>query len=231
MFGEIKKRTAFSEKEACDVFKQITSAIIYLHSFDLCHGDLKPENIVLMNPGDLSSLKLIDFGYSTKIEYGHFLKIPFGTPIYFAPEVILQNFDIRIDNWCLGIILYMMICGKFPFSGENKKQVLLSIMNGVFTFRHEPFKEASEEVKDLISKLLTRNPNDRYEACEAIQHPWIHLMSTDNLEDRYSIGSDAVKLLGEFYEKTLFKKWIHYMLSLKIDERSVVSLKKVGATR
>lgn len=228
LFHELQKQSTFTEKDACLVFKQVTSAIIYLHSFDLCHGDLKPENVLLMNTGDLSSLKLIDFGYSTKIEYGQFLKLPFGTAIYFAPELILQNFDIRIDNWCLGIILYMMICGRFPFSGQNKKQILMAIMNGVFTFSHEPFKNASAEVKDLISKLLTRNPNDRYEACEAIIHPWVRRMHSENIDNQFTL--DSVKKLGDFSKKSTFKKWINYMLSLRISEKNVSELRKVYTT-
>lgn len=54
-----------------------------MHNFDTCHGDLKPENIMLRNQGDLSSVKIIDFGFSTKVEMGKFLKIPFGTVVYY----------------------------------------------------------------------------------------------------------------------------------------------------
>lgn len=181
-----------------------------------------------MNPDDLSSLKLIDFGYSTKIEYGQFLKLPFGTAIYFAPELILQNFDIRVDNWCLGIILYMMICGKFPFSGQNKKEILLSIMNGVFTYSHPPFMKASPEVKDLISKLLTRNPNDRYEACEAVVHPWVRLVHEQKIDNNITV--DTVTRLGRFSRECNFKKWMNYMLSLRINEKSIASLRNVNCS-
>lgn len=84
----------------------------------------------------------------------------------------MQNFDTRIDNWCLGIILYIMICGKFPFAGKNKKEILESILNGALSFNHPPFKKSSMWVRDLIFKLLARNPNDRYLAHEALEHPW-----------------------------------------------------------
>jgi serine/threonine protein kinase len=67
------------ESDACVVTKQIASALVYLHNFNMCHGDLKPENIMLKNPGDLTAGKLIDFGYSHKISAGSHQDIPIGT--------------------------------------------------------------------------------------------------------------------------------------------------------
>ena len=61
------------------MFKQLTSAITYLHNFNVCHGDIKPENVMLKNAGDLTSIKLIDFGFSRKVRFGESLTIPFGT--------------------------------------------------------------------------------------------------------------------------------------------------------
>jgi len=195
-----------------------------MHNYDICHGDLKPENIMLKNKGDLTSLKLIDFGFATKVDAGKHLKIPFGTPIYFAPEVIMQHFDIRIDNWCLGIILYIMISGRFPFSGRNKKEILESIMSASISFNHPPFRIASGQVKDLIFKLLARNPSDRYLAVEALQHPWL----TDAAElNDVLLSKDTLTRIANFSTYTEFKKWISYMVSLRVDDKNIADLKRL----
>lgn len=70
------------ESDACIVAKQIASALVYLHNFNMCHGDLKPENIMLKNPGDLTAVKLIDFGYSQKISAGSCQDTPIGTVVF-----------------------------------------------------------------------------------------------------------------------------------------------------
>ena len=195
-----------------------------MHNYDICHGDLKPENIMLKSKGDLSSIKLIDFGFATKVDAGKHLKIPFGTPIYFAPEVIMQQFDIRIDNWCLGIILYIMISGRFPFSGRNKKEILESIMSASISFNHPPFRIASGHVKDLIFKLLARNPCDRYLAIEALQHPWLSEAADGN---DIMVSKDTLNRIADFSTYTEFKKWISYMVSLRVDDKNIVDLKRL----
>jgi calcium-dependent protein kinase len=141
----------------------------------------------------------------------------------------MQSFDVRIDNWCLGIILYIMISGKFPFSGKNKKEILSSIMNGVFSFSHPPFRKCSPEVRDLISKLLARNPNDRFSALEAIQHPWtVSMMSLPcHSSQSLSVDPQVISRLRRFAYCNEFKKWVSYMISLKLEEKNILELKRV----
>ena len=78
LFSEIEQKKELTEADACLVFKQIASALVYLHNFNMCHGDLKPENIMLKNPADFTAIKLIDFGYSRKISSNQ-QGVPIGT--------------------------------------------------------------------------------------------------------------------------------------------------------
>lgn len=117
----------------------------------------------------------------------------------------MQNFDERIDNWTLGIVLYIMISGRFPFAGKNKKDVLKSISMGMFTFNHPPFQTASTEVKDLIAKLLTRNPNDRYTAFEALKHPFLNSEVSEDDPRQRKIDSQVLDRLHEYSYFTKYR--------------------------
>jgi len=96
-----------------------------------------------------------------------------GTPYYIAPEVLQGAYSKKVDCWSLGVIMYIILSGTPPFNGKNNQEILLSVYNGCFTFRPPTFKTVSDLAKDLISKLLVKDPNLRLSAAEAYQHPWI----------------------------------------------------------
>lgn len=78
-----------------------------------------------------------------------------GTPLYIAPEVIEGGqYDFKVDCWSLGVILYILLSGSAPFYGKNTEEILKSIKKGNYSFNLKPFHECSDEVKDLINKLL-----------------------------------------------------------------------------
>lgn len=123
--------------------------------------------------GDLSSIKMIDFGFSQKVERGTHLSIPNGTLLFLAPEMLDQKYDFKADVWSVGVFIYFMISGIFPFQGGSKKETIKKIYSGMYTFRLQGFMNCSFEAKDLISKLLVRNPEQRYTSENALHHPWV----------------------------------------------------------
>ena len=114
-----------------------------------------------------------------------------------APEFVMQKADMRSDNWALGVVLYLLISGRFPFKGDTIKSTIKSIVHGAFTFDDPAFHVASYEVKDLISKLLTRNPNDRYTAYQAYHHPWVQRI-VDEEDSNLVISQDVIIKLKEY---------------------------------
>ena len=92
----------------------------YLHNNNICHRDIKLENILLDEYGDA---KLSDFGLSKKHEKNELLKTACGSPIYAAPEMLKGDpyKGSEVDIWSLGISLYVMVCGEFPFNEDGVK--------------------------------------------------------------------------------------------------------------
>lgn len=107
---------------------------------------------------------MIDFGLSRKLKEDELLTQPNGTPFYIAPEIIDGKYGFEVDNWSLGVILYIILCGSPPFPGKSPKDILIAIKKGVYTLSHKPFLNCSIEVKDLITKLLVKDPKKRYTA-------------------------------------------------------------------
>lgn len=93
--------------------------------------------------------------------------------MYLAPEVISGKYGKEVDNWACGVILYILLCGRPPFYGKDVNAILMSIKKGIYTLDREPFHKCSNEAKDLISKLLVKDPSKRYTALKAYEHPWV----------------------------------------------------------
>ena len=124
LFDEISKRETFTELDAAHVTKQLLQAIAYCHGQNIAHRDLKPEN-VLIDIKNRGIIKLIDFGtshhYDSKDNIMHQL---YGTPYYIAPEVLSGNYTEKCDIWSIGVIVYIMLCGRPPFTGSNEDDIL-----------------------------------------------------------------------------------------------------------
>ena len=109
--------------------KQAFYALNYLHGMQICHRyivfslicfrDIKPENFLLYKENDNSHIKLIDFGLAKKVTKNELMTAPNGTPYYIAPEVLKGSYTTQCDTWSMGIVLYIMLCGKPPFGGKT----------------------------------------------------------------------------------------------------------------
>jgi len=185
LFELIKKKKVFSEESAAYIMYQIFRALIYCHyTHNLIHRDIKPENIVVYRQNnareDLYDVKLIDFGISkifNKSEKTNDNKVR-GSLNYIAPEVLDRVYDEKCDIWSCGVILYILVIGKYPFNGKDKNDILNKIKHGSYSFPSEFTKEASPEIRNLIHQCLKVNPSERISAKEALNHPFFNLYET-----------------------------------------------------
>jgi serine/threonine protein kinase len=180
LLDHIEKRGPLREVEAANVVLKTAEGIAYMHARGVVHRDLKPENILLgpRGPSD-SAVKICDFGHSAFLSRSRQPSDEaFGTFIYLAPEVILtKTFDTPMDLWSLGVIMYIMFAGQFPFEGQNDEALFEEIVNGDYNFDDPLWRAVSPEAKDLISRLLNVNASERLTATQVLSHPWITSMA------------------------------------------------------
>jgi calcium-dependent protein kinase len=226
LFYHITKTKHLTEAQAAKIMRQIFSAISYLHSKKICHRDLKPENFLLKWENDDSSIKLIDFGLSKKLKDNELMTDPNGTPFYIAPEILDGEYTEAVDNWSLGVILYIMLSGSPPFYGKDNREILKAVQKGVYTLSLKPFIKCSIEVKDLISKLLVKNINKRYTAAMAYNHPWVQQQVEQESKD-LTIDVDVIQKIEEFLESQELKKAILLYVAQQIPEKEVQHLRNL----
>ena len=174
LYKLIQQKRGMDENEAFHYFIQVASAIHFLHKHGYAHRDIKPENILIDKIG---SVKLCDFGWCVNVSKGE--RITFcGTYEYMAPEMINDEFyDMGIDIWSLGVLLYEMLHGYSPFRAhyflKDDKSAMKEIFRNIKTNNYTIDKKISEECIDLIDKLLTIDPKKRIKINELFMHPWV----------------------------------------------------------
>ena len=136
--------------------KQSFYALCYLHKNRICHRDIKPENFLLYKEDDDTHIKLIDFGLAKRVEPNEIMNKPNGTPYYIAPEVLKGSYTTQCDIWSMGVIMYIMLCGKPPFGGKQNKDIINNVLNSTYSMKNEVWNSISNDAKDMISKLLQR---------------------------------------------------------------------------
>ena len=119
------------ETEAKRVFKQVVEGIRYCHNRCITHRDIKLENLLL---DEQNNLKIIDFGFSTCIPNDRKVKIFCGTPSYMAPEIVnkTEYCGPPADIWALGVLLFTMLCGSFPYRGSTDEELYGKISNAEY---------------------------------------------------------------------------------------------------
>ena len=173
LFNEIKTKGPFNEKTSSYIMYQIFSAINYCHKMGIIHRDLKPENILIVKRDkyNLPYVKICDFGTSKIFTKNSIENQIIGSFNYMAPEVFNKKYNEKCDVWSCGVILYILLYGKFPFEGKDQNEVINNIKLGKINFDNS-FINISSDVKNLLIKLLEVNPSKRISADEAVKHVW-----------------------------------------------------------
>ncbi|XP_048510054.1 serine/threonine-protein kinase 17A-like isoform X2 [Athalia rosae] len=161
------------ERQVARLMKQILDGIAFLHSLNVAHLDIKPQNLVLTGEFPECDVKLCDFGISRYISHGADIREILGTPDYVAPEVLnYEPISLATDMWSVGVLLYVLLTGCSPFGGDSKQETFCNISRCRLDFPDDLFEDVSEEARDLMRKLMVKDPSERLTVTECLQHPW-----------------------------------------------------------
>ena len=146
------------EQRALKIFIQIIKAIMYCQSKNICHRDIKLENI-LITKDDI--VKIIDFGFAVKTDKETYQNLFCGSPSYMAPEIVNKEKYIAqySDIWSLGVLFYSMLYGRFPFKA-NAQEDLFKVINDAKVEFPEDI-EVNDKIKKLLKKIFVVVPTQR----------------------------------------------------------------------
>ncbi|PAA70936.1 hypothetical protein BOX15_Mlig008437g1 [Macrostomum lignano] len=198
----IKLRRCLSESLVRRFLQQLALALRYLHSRNVVHMDLKPQNILLTG-GDSPKLKIADFGFAHHLKSDSHADQVRGSLLYMAPEIVVdRRYSPKCDLWSVGIILYECLFGRAPFASETHEDLLRKIASPeplsvpavqCLAGREVPLTAACQ---DLLTRLLQRDPRHRADHAAFFGHSFIdldHAPSAECLEKGKSLALRAVK--------------------------------------
>ncbi|KAF4071647.1 hypothetical protein AMELA_G00275720 [Ameiurus melas] len=176
LFDYIVAKDRLTEEETRVFFRQIVSALAYVHSQGYAHRDLKPENLLI---DEDRNLKLIDFGLCAKPKggLGYELMTCCGSPAYAAPELIQGKSYIgsEADVWSMGVLLFALLCGYLPFDDDNCMMLYRKITSGLYKNPHW----LSPGSILLLNQMIQVEPKRRLTVRQLLAHPWLGHIDED----------------------------------------------------
>lgn len=171
----MKLHGMYSEDKAKMIIFFVLLAVRYIHANHIVHRDIKTSNILIDCTSNNSIIvKVADFGLSTFMIDGYRLWDKCGTVHYMAPEILsAQGYGKAVDMWSIGVMLFIMLYGKYPFYHKCAKKLKKKIIGGNYHFPKKNNDDVSELAKNMIKCLLTVDPYKRISADECIHHPWM----------------------------------------------------------
>ncbi|PIN01717.1 Ca2+/calmodulin-dependent protein kinase, EF-Hand protein superfamily [Handroanthus impetiginosus] len=224
LFDRIVQKGHYSEKKAAQLMKTIVGVVEGCHSLGVMHRDLKPENFLFDSPDEDAKLKATDFGLSVFYKPGQYLSDVVGSPYYVAPEVLHKYYGPEIDVWSAGVILYILLSGVPPFWAETDNGIFKQILKGKIDFESEPWPHISDSAKDLVRKMLERDPKSRITAHEVLCHPWI---VDDTVAPDEPLGSAVLSRLKQFSAMNKLKKMALRVIAERLSEEEIGGLRQL----
>ncbi|MCD7472433.1 Calcium-dependent protein kinase 20 [Datura stramonium] len=224
LFDRIIKRGHYTEKKAAELARVIVGVVEACHSLGVMHRDLKPENFLFINEKEESSLKTIDFGLSVFFRPGETFTDVVGSPYYVAPEVLRKRYGQECDIWSAGVIIYILLSGVPPFWDETEQGIFEQIVKGELDLVSEPWPAISESAKDLVRKMLVRDPKKRLTAHEVLCHPWVRV---GGVAPDKPLDSAVLTRLNQFSAMNKLKKIAIRVIAENLSGEEIAGLKQM----
>nr|ASL69959.1 calcium-dependent protein kinase [Hordeum vulgare] len=224
LFDRIVRRGHYTERQAAELARVIVAVVESCHSLGVMHRDLKPENFLFVGNEEDAALKTIDFGLSMFFRPGEIFSDVVGSPYYVAPEVLKKNYSQEADVWSAGVIVYILLCGVPPFWAETEQGIFEQVLHGTLDFESDPWPSVSEGAKDLLRKVLVRDPKKRLTAHQVLCHPWLQM--SGEAPDK-PLDSAVLSRLKQFSAMNKLKKMALRVIAENLSEEEIAGLKEM----
>ncbi|KAJ6825289.1 calcium-dependent protein kinase 10-like isoform X1 [Iris pallida] len=224
LFDRIIKKGHYTERKAAELARVIVGVVEACHSLGVMHRDLKPENFLFGNQTEEAPLKTIDFGLSVFFKPGEIFSDVVGSPYYVAPEVLKKRYGPEADVWSAGVIIYILLSGVPPFWAENEQGIFEEVLNGTLDFDSEPWPSISASAKDLVRRMLVRDPKKRLTAHEVLCHPWVQI---GGVAPDKPLDSAVLSRLKQFSAMNKIKKMALRVIAENLSEDEIAGLKQM----
>ncbi|KAL6145425.1 hypothetical protein ACLB2K_056113 [Fragaria x ananassa] len=224
LFDRIIKRGHYSERKAAQLARTIVGVIEACHSLGVMHRDLKPENFLFVDEEEDSALQAIDFGLSIFFQPGEIFSDVVGSPYYVAPEVLRKRYGPEADVWSAGVMIYILLSGVPPFWGETEQEIFEEVLHGDLDFSTDPWPNISEDAKDLVKKMLVRNPKKRLTAHQVLCHPWVQV---EGVAPDKPLDSAVLSRMKQFSAMNKIKKMALRVIAEHLSEEEIAGLKEM----
>ncbi|KAG6700822.1 hypothetical protein I3843_08G125800 [Carya illinoinensis] len=217
-----KKDSRYTEKDAAVVVRQMLKVAAECHLHGLVHRDMKPENFLFKSTGEDSPLKATDFGLSDFIQPGKNFQDIVGSAYYVAPEVLKRKSGPESDVWSIGVITYILLCGKRPFWDKTEDGIFKEVLRKKPDFRRKPWLSISNSAKDFVKKLLVKDPRARLTAAQALSHPWVR---EGGDASEIPVDISVLSNMRQFVKYNRLKQFALRALASTLDEEELSDLK------
>jgi len=228
LLSRIQQHVTYTEENVAAVARCVLRTLAQCHAKNVIYRDIKPDNFVYKSSDQDSKLKAIDFGLAVYHPPGSpNLKDITGTPYFMAPEVVHKDYSFECDVWSAGVLLYLLLTGHRPFNGDRSLtgldqtfSVLKQIMREPVPFG-APWKKVSAPARDLVERMLQKDPKKRIKLQDALQHPWLveeSDMDPEEVDNR--LDTMVVSRLQRYATYGVFKQQAMVAILRKREARS-----------
>ncbi|CAM8907998.1 unnamed protein product [Rhodiola kirilowii] len=218
----IGKDSRYTEKDAAVVVRQMLKVAAECHLHGLVHRDMKPENFLLKSTSEDSPLKATDFGLSDFIKPGKKFQDIVGSAYYVAPEVLKRKSGPESDVWSIGVITYILLCGRRPFWDKTEDGIFKEVLRNKPDFRRKPWPSISNSAKDFVKKLLVKDPRARLTAAQALSHPWVR---EGGDASEIPVDISVLNNMRQFVKYSRLKQFALRALASTLDEEELADLR------
>jgi len=174
------------------------------------------------------NLKLIDFGTCNYFTENKKLTLKVGTPYYIAPEVLKRNYNQKCDIWSCGVIMYILLVGYPPFNGKSTEFIFNKVLEGNFSMKGPDWNKVSTLAKDLVTKMLTYDPEKRPSAQDVLEHEWFS--KVEQIEEKVDLNlmANVLENMKNFNAKEkLQQATLAYIVHFLYSSKEVDNLKNI----